>query len=320
MDTVLPSLFLQVILIASNAFFAMSEFAVVSVNTQKMKRLAEGGSKPAARLLVITEAPSDFLATIQVGVTLSGFLASAAAADSFADPLVSALSFIPIPASTLRGVTVFLITIILSYFMLIFGELAPKRIAMKNPDGVALKVVGVIWALNKVCKPVIKLIAASTNLVLRPLGIGPASDEEPVAEEDILMMVEAGEETGTVDEREHEMIKNIFEFDDRKVSEIMTHRTDVVGVPVTATLQDIVALQAENRFSRIPVYKEDLDDIVGAVFVKDLVPLLEPGRYADATPEKYMRSVLYVPEGMTCSNLLHAFQKARVHLAIVVDE
>ena len=128
MDTVLPSLFLQVILIASNAFFAMSEFAVVSVNTQKMKRLAEGGSKPAARLLVITEAPSDFLATIQVGVTLSGFLASAAAADSFADPLVSALSFIPIPASTLRGVTVFLITIILSYFMLIFGELAPKRI------------------------------------------------------------------------------------------------------------------------------------------------------------------------------------------------
>lgn len=102
---------------------------------------------------------------------------------------------------------------------------------MKNPDGVALKVVGVIWALNKVCKPVIKLIAASTNLVLRPLGIGPASDEEPVAEEDILMMVEAGEETGTVDEREHEMIKNIFEFDDRKVSEIMTHRTDVVGVP-----------------------------------------------------------------------------------------
>ena len=191
---------------------------------------------------------------------------------------------------------------------------------MKNPDGVALKVVGVIWALNKVCKPVIKLIAASTNLVLRPLGIGPASDEEPVAEEDILMMVEAGEETGTVDEREHEMIKNIFEFDDRKVSEIMTHRTDVVGVPVTATLQDIVALQAENRFSRIPVYKEDLDDIVGAVFVKDLVPLLEPGRYADATPEKYMRSVLYVPEGMTCSNLLHAFQKARVHLAIVVDE
>ena len=320
MDTVLPSLFLQVILIASNAFFAMSEFAVVSVNTQKMKRLAEGGSKPAARLLVITEAPSDFLATIQVGVTLSGFLASAAAADSFADPLVSALSFIPIPASTLRGVTVFLITIILSYFMLIFGELAPKRIAMKNPDGVALNVVGVIWALNKVCKPVIKLIAASTNLVLRPLGIGPASDEEPVAEEDILMMVEAGEETGTVDEREHEMIKNIFEFDDRKVSEIMTHRTDVVGVPVTATLQDIVALQAENRFSRIPVYKEDLDDIVGAVFVKDLVPLLEPGRYADATPEKYMRSVLYVPEGMTCSNLLHAFQKARVHLAIVVDE
>ena len=243
--TVHPSLVLQVVPIASNAFFAMSEFAVVSVNTQKMKRLAEGGSKPAARLLVITEAPSDFLATIQVGVTLSGFLASAAAADSFADPLVSALSFIPIPASTLRGVTVFLITIILSYFMLIFGELAPKRIAMKNPDGVALKVVGVIWALNKVCKPVIKLIAASTNLVLRPLGIGPASDEEPVAEEDILMMVEAGEEAGSLEPHERAMIENIFEFDDLHVSEVMTHRTEIVAVERTAPLAALVALQKE---------------------------------------------------------------------------
>lgn len=320
MDTVLPSLLLQLLLIASNAFFAMSEFAVVSVNTQKMRRMAEGGSKAAERLLVITDAPSDFLATIQVGVTLSGFLASAAAADSFADPLVRALAFVPVPASTLRGVTVVLITIILSYFMLIFGELAPKRIAMKNPDGVALRVVGVIWALNRVCRPVIRLIAASTNLVLRPLGIGPEGEEEPVAEEDILMMVEAGEETGAVDEREHEMIKNIFEFDDRRVSEVMTHRTDVVGVPVTATLREIAALQAENRFSRIPVYRENLDDIIGAVFVKDLVPLLEPGQYAEQTPEKYMRSVLYVPEGMSCSDLLHEFQRARVHLAIVVDE
>lgn len=320
MDTVLPSLLLQVVLIASNAFFAMSEFAVVSVNTQRMKRLAENGNKAAGRLLVITEAPSDFLATIQVGVTLSGFLASAAAADSFADPLVRALSGLPIPAATLRGIIVIVITVILSYFMLIFGELAPKRIAMKNPDGVALRVVGVIWALNRVCRPIVRFIAISTNLVLRPLGIGPESEEEPVAEEDILMMVEAGEETGAVDEREHEMIKNIFEFDDRRVSEVMTHRTDLVRVPVTATLREIAALQAENRFSRIPVYRDNVDDIVGAVFVKDLVPLLEAGTHADDTPESFMRSVLYVPEGMTCSNLLHEFQKARVHLAIVVDE
>ncbi len=134
------------------------------------------------------------------------------------------------------------------------------------------------------------------------------------------MMVEAGEETGAVDEREHEMIKNIFEFDDRRVSEVMTHRTDLVRVPITATLREIAALQAENRFSRIPVYRDNVDDIVGAVFVKDLVPLLEAGSHADDTPEGFMRSVLYVPEGMTCSDLLHEFQRARVHLAIVVDE
>lgn len=320
MDTVLPGLLLQLCLIASNAFFAMSEFAVVSVNTQKMKRLAEAGNQRAKKLLVITEAPSDFLATIQVGVTLSGFLASAAAAESFAAPIVQALSFLPVSASALHGIIVVAITIILSYFMLIFGELAPKRIAMKDPDGVALKVVNVIWLLNRVCRPLIRLIAVSTNLVLHPFGIGPESDNEQVEEEDILMLVEAGEENGSVDEREHEMIRNIFEFDDRKVSEIMTHRTDVVGVPVTASLEEIMCLQKENHFSRIPVYRDDLDDIVGAVFMKDIVPLLSPGENANMKPEELMRSVIYVPESMTCSDLLHTFQKKRMHLAIVVDE
>ncbi len=320
MDNVLPGLLLQICLIASNAFFAMSEFAVVSVNTQKMKRLAEAGNPRAKKLLIITDAPSDFLATIQVGVTLSGFLASAAAAESFAAPIVQMLAFLPISPAALHGLIVVIITMILSYFMLIFGELAPKRIAMRNPDGVALNVVNIIWALNHICRPLIRLIAASTNLVLRPMGIGPEGDNETVEQEDILMLVEAGEENGSVDEREHEMIRNIFEFDDRKVSEIMTHRTDVVGVPVTASLEEIMLLQKENHFSRIPVYREDLDDIVGAVFMKDLVPLLGPGENAGMKPEELMRSVMYVPESMTCSDLLHAFQKKRMHLAIVVDE
>lgn len=320
MDIVLPSLLLQLVLVGTNAFFAMSEFAVVSINTQKMKRLADHGNKAAKRLLIITDAPSDFLATIQVGVTLSGFLASASAADSFADPILKLLAFVPVPAASLRSVVVIAITLILAYFMLVLGELAPKRIAMKDADGVALKVVGIIWVLNKICRPVIRFIAASTNLVLKPFGIGPDSSDEPVAEEDILMMVEAGEEGGTVLQAEHAMIKNVFAFDDRKVTEVMTHRTDVIGVPTSGTLADIVTLQKDSRFARLPVYQDNLDNIVGAVFVKDIISVLSPTTHAQERPAQYMRSVLYVPESITCSAMLRAFQKEKVHLAVVVDE
>lgn len=315
-----PSILLILVLIGINAFFAMSEIAIISINTQKMKRLAEEGSKAAGRLISITDSPSDFLATIQVGVTLSGFLNSAVAADNFAGPVASVLSFLPLPAAVLRSVVLVVITIIISYFTLILGELVPKRVAMKDPDAVALRVVGIVWGMYRICRPFVKFLALSTNLVLRLFGIGAANEEEPVDEEDILMMVEAGEEAGALEPHERVMIENIFEFDDLHVSEVMTHRTDIAAVERSATLSELMEVQQRERFSRLPVYEEDLDDIVGIVYIKDLIPALAGEDDKTKTAADFMQPVLYVPESMRCSELLRQFKERRQRMAIVVDE
>ncbi|MDY4785739.1 hemolysin family protein [Pygmaiobacter massiliensis] len=319
MDTV-PSLLLLVVLIGVNAFFAMSEIAIISVNTQKMKHLAEEGSRAATHLLSITEAPSDFLATIQVGVTLSGFLASAVAADNFAGIFVTWLSFLPVSPDVVRSVVLVVITLVLSYFTLILGELVPKRIAMKDPDAVALKTVGTVWGMYKICRPFVKFLAFSTNMVLRLFGIGPENGEDKVGEEEILMMVEAGEDSGAVEPHERVMIENIFEFDDRRVSDVMTHRTDIVAVSEDDDLGTLVRLAETERFSRLPVYRTDLDDIVGTIYLKDAVPYLSDKASLGSKVSTLMREVLYVPSSMRCSLLLRQFRERRLRMAIVVDE
>lgn len=319
MDTV-PSLLLLVVLIGVNAFFAMSEIAIISVNTQKMKHLAEEGSRAATHLLSITEAPSDFLATIQVGVTLSGFLASAVAADNFAGIFVAWLSFLPVSPDVVRSVVLVIITLVLSYFTLILGELVPKRIAMKDPDAVALKTVGTVWGMYKICRPFVKFLAFSTNMVLRLFGIGPENGEDRVGEEEILMMVEAGEDSGAVEPHERVMIENIFEFDDRRVSDVMTHRTDIVAVSEDDDLGTLVRLAQTERFSRLPVYRADLDDIVGTIYLKDAVPYLSDKASLGSKVSTLMREVLYVPSSMRCSLLLRQFRERRLRMAIVVDE
>ncbi len=314
--SVLPSILLLIVLIGVNAFFAMSEIAIISANATKMKNLADEGNKKAALLLKITDAPSDFLATIQVGVTLSGFLASAVAADKFANMLTAKLTFIPIPLSVLSGIVLVVITLVLSYFTLIFGELVPKRIAMKYSDKMSLAVVNIIWGVYKVCRPFIILLSASTNLVLRLFGIGSQNEEEKVTEEEILMMVESGGQAGTIRQDETEMIKNIFEFDDRRVSDVMTHRTDLVAIEENATPQELKDLLREERYSRLPVYLDDLDNITGMISVRDVL-------LCDDLPDTikpFVKPVLYVPSTVRCSALLNQFKEQRAHLAVVVDE
>ncbi|MDD3203766.1 MAG: hemolysin family protein [Pygmaiobacter massiliensis] len=316
----MPSLLLPLVLIGVSAFFAMSEIAIISVNTQKMKHLAEEGSRAATHRLSITEAPSDFLATIQVGVTLSGFLASAVAADNFAGIFVTWLSFLPVSPDVVRSVVLVIITLVLSYFTLILGELVPKRIAMKDPDAVALKTVGTVWGMYKICRPFVKFLAFSTNMVLRLFGIGPENGEDKVGEEEILMMVEAGEDSGAVEPHERVMIENIFEFDDRRVSDVMTHRTDIVAVSEDDDLGTLVRLAETERFSRLPVYRTDLDDIVGTIYLKDAVPYLSDKASLGSKVSTLMREVLYVPSSMRCSLLLRQFRERRLRMAIVVDE
>ena len=223
-------LILQVVLIALNAIFASAEIAVISMNETKLKKMAADGDKRAKRLSVLTEQPAKFLATIQVAITLAGMLSSAFAAESFADPLVEMLvaSNVGIPETILKSVCVLLITMILAYFNLVFGELVPKRVAMKKSETLALGLSGLLRGVSRIFAPLVWLLTVSTNAILRLAGIDPEDDDEEVSEEEIRMMLEAGNEKGTIDEEEVEMIQKVFAFDDTSVEEVCTHRIDVV--------------------------------------------------------------------------------------------
>ncbi|MGI6199505.1 MAG: hemolysin family protein [Christensenellales bacterium] len=322
MDTsgVIGNLLLLVLLILINAFFAMSEIAIISINSNKMRKLSEEGNKKARLLLKITDSPSDFLATIQVGVTLSGFFASAVAADKFTSILVEQLAFLPISPNVLGTIILVVITLLLSYFTLVFGELVPKRIAMRYADSMSLRVVGIVNAVAVVCKPFVRFLAASTNLVLKLFGISAKEEQEQVSEEEILMMLEAGEERGVFEPEENDMIRNVFAFDDRRVSEIMTHRTDITALEEDEPIQEVINIALQEGYSRIPIYRETIDDIVGIVYVKDLLRYVEDDAPEDIALKDLMRRPMFVPGAKKCTQLLKEFKAQKTHMAIVVDE
>ncbi|HEX3023389.1 MAG TPA: CNNM domain-containing protein, partial [Lachnospiraceae bacterium] len=228
-DPLIWQIILQIILIALNAIFACAEIAVISMNDNKLAKLASQGDKRALRLTALTSQPARFLATIQVAITLSGFMGSAFAADNFSDRLVSGLvnMGVTIPESTLNSISVIIITLILSYFTLVFGELVPKRVAMKKAEKLALGMSALVSSISRIFAPIVWLLTTSTNGLLRLLGIDPNEEDEEVTEEEIRMMVDAGSEKGTIDNDEKELIQNVFEFDDLTVEEICTHRTEV---------------------------------------------------------------------------------------------
>ena len=262
-----PQLLLQVVLIALNAFFAATEFAVVSLNENHLRRDAEEGDKKAQKLLKIVESPTRFLSTIQIGITLAGFLGSAFAADNFAGRLtdwaVDIWGLDAAAAGAVNTLSVVVITIVLSFFTLVFGELVPKRVAMRKTEQVARFSCGVVSALAQVMRPIIWLLTVSTNGVLRLLRIDPNAQEEEVSEEEIRMMVDIGEEKGAIERDERDMIENIFEFNNRTAEDVMIHRTDVVMLWVNDTDEEIEKTIRETGLSRYPVYEEDADDIIG---------------------------------------------------------
>ncbi|MBH1939613.1 HlyC/CorC family transporter [Mobilitalea sibirica] len=309
-------------LIAVNAFFAASEIALISLNDNKIKRMAEGGNKKAKLLFKLLGEPSRFLATIQIGITLAGFLASAFAAESFADPIVNVLRDynLPISASLLKVITVILITIILSYFTLVLGELVPKRVAMKKAESIAFFVVKPLNLLSKITNPFVKLLTASTNFFVRIFGVDPNSLDDDVTEEEIRMMVDVGEEKGAIDEREKVMINNIFEFNDKVAADIMTHRIELVGVPITIELNDLITVVKEEQYSRIPVYEDNIDNIIGILHVKDLIPLIVGDRSVDFNLVDYVREPLFVPIQKKIDKLFVEMQLAKTPIAIVIDE
>ena len=313
-------LLLQVVLILLNAVFACAEIAVLSVNEVKLNKMCADGNRKAKRLSKLTAQPARFLATIQVAITLAGFLGSAFAAENFSDPLVDWLIGlgVTIPPATLNTLVVILITLILSYFTLVFGELVPKRIAMKKTAAVARFTVGAVTSVATVFRPVIWLLSKSTNGVLRLLHIDPKADEEDVSEDEIRMMVDLGEERGAIESNEKELIDNIFEFNNTTAEDVMIHRTDMVMLWVEDTREEILTTIRSSGLSRFPVYEENADDIIGILSTREY--LLNAQAEAPKPMRERLRPAYFVPESVRTDVLFRDMQSKKVHMSIVVDE
>ena len=318
---ILLRILLLIVLIAINAFFAASEIAVISVSEGKVRKQAEDGSKKAKRLVKFLDNPAKFLATIQVGVTLAGLMASASAAKSFVTPVSNLFCD---PASASRGavevIVLIALTLILSFMMLVFGELVPKRIAMQKAEKMALAVTGVVTGISKLFAPFVWLLTKTTNGVLRLCGVDPNRNSEEVTEEEIRIMVEEGEEAGVVEQSEKEMIDNVFELNDIHVSEIMTHRTEIEAISVEDGIDEAVEIAIKEGYSRIPVYEDTIDDIIGVLNVKDLLKFVTKNAPKNFNIKTILRPVYFVPDTNTADEVLRELQARRQHIAVVLDE
>ena len=316
-------LFLQFVLIAINAFFAASEMALVSLTPGLLRKQAEEGDKTAKKLLELSEEPTAFLSAIQIAITLAGFLGSAFAADNFSTPLTNLiyynLGFTAISEEALNSITVILITLVLSYFTLVLGELVPKRLAQHSPEKVARLVCPVVSAIKTLLKPIIWVLTKSTNICLRICGIDPNAKNDGVTEDEIRLMVDIGEESGTIDESAGEMIDNIFEFDNNTARSIMTRAIDVVTISADADDDEIFAILRESAYSRYPVCGNDLNDIVGILYAKDYY--LDRLSKNDNKPlVELLRPAHFVPETVKCDVLFRDMQENNCHIAVAVDE
>ncbi len=315
----ISQLVVLVILIALNAYFAATEIAFISLNDAKIEKQAKEGNKKAKQIEKMLKNPSKFLATIQIGITLAGFLSSAFASEAFSDMLAPALnSIFPfISIEIFKSISIVLITIILSFFTLVFGELVPKRLAMKYYEKISYATIGIIRVISILAAPFVKILTVTTNLIAKLFGISE-NDEETVTEEEIKMMIDEGEEKGTIEQEEKEMINNIFEFNDITASEVMTHRTDVYALDINTDIYEVVKELDEYKYSRIPVYEETIDDIKGILFIKDLLKYIsknEKVKLKDIIKEAYFTS-----ESKPINELFKDLQKNKQQMAIVIDE
>lgn len=313
-------LLLQVVLIFLNAVFASAEIAVLSINETKLERMAEEGNNRAKRLFRLTREPARFLATIQVAITLSGFLGSAFAADNFSEPLVDwILSLgVKIPRATLDAAAVIIITLVLSFFTLIFGELVPKRIAMKKPEQLAMGISGLVSGISVIFKPIVSFLSISTNFVLRLCGIDPNEEEEKVSEEEIRMMVDAGSEKGTIDHQEKEFIQNVFEFNDIMVESIVTHRTDVNILWMEEDMDSWEKTIHNSRHTRYPVCDGSPDNVIGVLNAKDYFRLEEKSR--ENVLQKAVHPAYFVLETTKADVLFKNMKSNKKSMAIIIDE
>jgi putative hemolysin len=321
-DPIGPQLLLQLVLIFINAFFASAEIAVLSLNENRLRRKAEEGDKKAAQMMKFVETPAKFLSTIQIGITMAGFLGSAFAAENFADRLtrwlVDIVHVTTLSQNVLHALSVIVITFILAYFTLVLGELVPKRLAMKYPEKVARMASGVIRGTSVVFKPLIWLLSISTNGILCLLHIDPNEERSDVSEDEIRLMVDIGEEKGTIESSERTMIENVFAFNNMTAEDVMIHRTDMKAIWVEDTPEEIVNTIERTGLSRFPVYEEDADDIIGILSTRQY--LLNAHRGMPKPLREILRPAYFVPESVRTDILFRDMQTKKVHMAIVVDE
>ena len=307
---------LILVLTLLNAFFASAEMAIVSVNRNRIKMLADDGNKKASLLVDLLEEPNKFLSTIQVGITLAGFFSSASAATGISEVIGASLSQLGIPYA--QSISLVVITIILSYFTLVFGELVPKRIALQKSEQMAMLSVRPIVFVFKFAKPFVKLLSLSTNVLLRVIGMSDTDLEEKVSREEIKSLVDAGEEYGVINQIEKEMINSIFDFDDKLAKEVMTPRTEVymINIKLPLSIEELL----EENYSRIPVYEGDMDNIIGILYLKDFLHEAYQVGFENVDLKKLLHRPYFVPECKNIDQLFKELQKSKNHLAVLIDE
>ncbi|HCJ56035.1 hemolysin family protein [Lutispora sp.] len=315
-------MFVILLLIGINAFFAASEMAIVSIRQSKLKPLIEEGNKAAKIVDNFIEEPSKLLATIQVGITFAGFFASALSAKTLAVYLAEVLkkSNLAIISTYADSFSFIFITMLMAYITLVLGELVPKRMALQWSDKVALAVAKPILFLSKIAFPIVKLLTFSTNFIVKMFGGSAENNSSQITEEEIRLMINVGEERGIIRETETEMINSIFEFDDTVVKEVMTPRTDIAAININASLEEIMEVIVEEHFSRIPVYEDTIDNIVGLLYVKDLFGMMKYGKEFKVSLKDIIRPAYFVPEYKKIDELFKEMQKSKTHIAIVIDE
>ena len=316
------SLLLQIVIIiiltGINAFFSSAEMAIVSLNKNKLKILIEEGNKKAILLDNLLKEPSKFLSTIQVGITLASFFASASAATGLSQYLSNTLKPLNIPYS--NQISMILITFILSYITLVFGELIPKRIALRNSENIGLSSVGVIVFISRIFSPFVKFLTFSTNLVLTVLRMKEDNIEEKVSKEELRSLVEVGKEHGVINETEQEMIENIIEFDEKIAREIMIPRTKVFLIDKNISIHELFENKEIGKYSRIPVYENEADNIIGILLTKDLMIEAYKKGFDNIKVSDLVQEAYFVPETKNVNNLFNEMQLEKKHIAILIDE
>jgi putative hemolysin len=317
--SLIMELLLIFVLILINAFFAASEMAIVSINKNRINLLASEGDEKAVLINRLLGEPSRFLATIQVGVTLTGFLASAFAATSISKYVTNLLESMNIYGS--ESISVIVVTVLMAYLTLVLGELFPKRVALNNSEKIAMMVVKPVLFFSSATKPFVKFLTFSSNILLRIFGITSVDLEEKVSEEEIRMLINVGEETGVINETEKDMIEGIFQFDDTLAKEIMTPRTNVFAIDIETPIDEILDQVLSEQYSRIPVYEEEIDNIIGVLYMKDLFVSLRRSRNAEMEGIRDMlRPAYFIPETKNIDTLFKELQSTKNHMAMLIDE